>query len=174
MVPLISVGKGKERAIGFDEEEDERLHRSSVMGKGKSKRKQVDHVEDGNAILEHSSQPLIIHLLQMHLHIRGLSRNSRVLPLFLDICAFIAAIIPSLPSYPSPSSPSPGTAAMTSNSPSRIMENPSESIGPSVCKIAMRVAPFIEFPLEGIRLEFKYARRGGGASGMHGCARWKS
>ena len=35
------VGKGKERAIGSDEKEDERLHRSSVMGKGKSKRKQA-------------------------------------------------------------------------------------------------------------------------------------
>ena len=33
------VGKGKERAICSEEEEDERLHRSSVMGQGKSKRK---------------------------------------------------------------------------------------------------------------------------------------
>ena len=67
------VGKGEERAIGSDEEEDEQLHRSSVIGKGKSKFKQVDHVEDGNAILEHSSHPLIIRLFQMHLQIRGLS-----------------------------------------------------------------------------------------------------
>ena len=93
------VGKGKERAIGSDEEEDERLHRSSVMGKGKSKRKQADHLEDENAILEYNSYPSIIDL-HMHLHTWVLSRISRVLPLFLNIthiCASIATIIPSFP-----------------------------------------------------------------------------
>ena len=55
------VGKGKERVICSEEEEDERLHRSSVMGKGKSKRKQADHLEDEDAILEYNSYPSIIH-----------------------------------------------------------------------------------------------------------------
>ena len=54
-------------------------------------------------ILEHSSHPLIIHLLQMHLRARVLSWNSRVLPLFLDIihiCASIATIIASFSIIP--------------------------------------------------------------------------
>ena len=93
------VGKGKERAICSDEEENERLHRSSVMGKGKSKSKQADHLEDEDAILEYNSYPSIIDF-QMHLHIRVWSWNSRVLPLFLNIthiCASIATIIASFP-----------------------------------------------------------------------------
>ena len=36
----------------------------------KGKRKQADHVEDGDAILEYNSYPSIIDLLQMHLHFR--------------------------------------------------------------------------------------------------------
>jgi hypothetical protein len=54
-------------------------------------------------ILEHSSHPLIIHLFQMHLYVRVLSWNSRVLPLLLNIihvCASIATIIPSFPIIP--------------------------------------------------------------------------
>ena len=93
------VGRGKGRAVSSDGEEKERSCMSSVMGKGESKRKQADHVEDGDAILEHSSYPLIVDLLQM-LHFRVPSRKSRVLPLFLDIihiCASIATIIPSFP-----------------------------------------------------------------------------
>ena len=119
------VGKGKEGAIGSDEEEDKQLHRSSVMGKGKSERKQADHLEDGDAILEYNSYPSIIDL-HMHLHTWVLSRISRVLPLFLNIthiCASIATTIPSFPIIP-------GTAAMTSNSPDKIMENPSEHSAP--------------------------------------------
>ena len=97
------VGKGKGWAVSSNGEEKERSRKSSVMGKGKSKCKQADHVEDGDAILEHSSHPLIIHLLQMHLHVGALSRNSRVLPLFLNIihiCASIATILPSFPIIP--------------------------------------------------------------------------
>ena len=97
------VGKGRGRAVSSEGEEKEWSRKSSVMGKGKSKRKQVDHVEDGDAILDHSSYPLIVDLLQMHLHFRVPSRKSRVLPLFLDIihiCASIATILPSFPIIP--------------------------------------------------------------------------
>ena len=70
------VGNGKGRVGSSDREEDDRSCKSSVMGKGKSKGKQADHAEDGDAIVEHSSHPLIIYLLQMHLHVRVLSRIS--------------------------------------------------------------------------------------------------
>ena len=132
------VGKGKERAVGSDKEEKEMSRKSSVMGKGKSERKQADHVEDGNAILEYNSYPSIIDLLQMHLHFRVLTRNSRVPPLFLNVSIYAPPKPPSSPpslSYPSSSSPSPGTAAMTSNPPDRIMENPSERSAPQSAEL---------------------------------------
>ena len=49
------VGKGKERAVSSDKEEKERSHKLCVKDKGKSKRKQADHVEDEDAILECSA-----------------------------------------------------------------------------------------------------------------------
>ena len=75
------VGKGKGWAVSSDGEEKERSRKSSVTGKGKSKRKQADHAEDGDAIVEHSSHPLIIHLLQMHLHVGAESEQSSTAPL---------------------------------------------------------------------------------------------
>ena len=93
------VAKGKGRAVSSDGEEKERSCMSSVMGKGKSKRKRADHVEDEDAILQHSSYPLIVDLLQMHLHFRVLSRISRVPPLFLDTIHVCPPSFPPSPSY---------------------------------------------------------------------------
>ena len=132
------VGRGKGRIVSSDGEEKARSCKSSVMGQGKcSKRKQADHLEDEDAILEYS-YPLIVNLLQMHLHFRVLSRFSRVPPLFLNTIHVCPPSFPPSPSYPSSSSPSPGKAAMTSNSPDRIMKNPSERIGSSIRGIAAR------------------------------------
>ena len=91
------VGRGKGRAV---REEKEWSRKSAVMGKGKSKRKQVDHVEDEDAIFEHSSYLLIINLPQMHLYVRVLSPISRVSSLFFNICTSIATILTSFPIIP--------------------------------------------------------------------------
>ena len=70
-------GRGRGRAV---REKKERSRKSYAMGKGKSERKQVDHVEDEDAIFEHGSYPLIIDLLQMHLYVRVLSPRVEYCP----------------------------------------------------------------------------------------------